>query len=565
MTQKQWIQSYPPGVAEEIDSTQYASIKDIFEKSCETFADRVAFSNLGTRLTFARLDALTRDFAAYLQGLPGMKKGDRVALMMPNTLQYPIAMLGALRAGFVVVNVNPMYTATELQHQLRDSGAKVVVVMENFAHTLQKVLQQTPVEHIILNSMGEMHGFFKRVLLNFVVRHLKNLVPDFSLPGVVRFRKALSLGSKQDFKPVNIMAEDLAFLQYTGGTTGVAKGAILTHGNVVANLQQASAWMGQDIEEGQEIVITALPMYHIFSLTANILVFMKVGGHCLLITDPRNMKQFVKVLANVPFTALTGVNTLFNGLLNTPGIEKVDFSHVKLVLGGGAAIEPAVAENWKKVTGTRLSEAYGLTECSPAVCINPLHEEYNGSIGLPIPSTQVSIRDDEFNELPVGQEGELCVKGPQVMRGYWNKPKETAEILTQDGWLKTGDIAYMDENGYFYITDRKKDMILVSGFNVYPKEIEAVASSHSGVFESAVVGVPDPKTGEAVKLFVVAKEADLNAETLLEHCRKHLTAYKVPRHIEFVQELPKSPVGKVLRRELRDQERKKLKQQALAE
>lgn len=563
MTQKAWIQSYPPGVSEVIDMDQFASIRDIFERSCEQFADQVAFSNLGTRITYKQLDALTRDFAAYLQSLPGMKKGDRVALMMPNTLQYPVAMLAVLRAGFVAVNVNPLYTPTELQHQLRDSGAKVVVIIENFAHTLQKVFQQTQVEHVVVNSLGEMHGFFKRILLNFVVRHIKNLVPDYTLPGVVGFRKALSIGRKHDLKPVNIHQDDLAFLQYTGGTTGVAKGAILTHGNVIANLQQASSWLGQDIEEGQEIVITALPMYHIFSLTANILVFMKVGGHCLLITDPRDMKGFVKVLSNVPFTALTGVNTLFNGLLNTPGIEKVDFSHVKLVLGGGAAIEPAVAQEWKKVTGTRLSEAYGLTECSPAVCINPLHEEYNGSIGLPVPATEVSIRDDEFNELPVGQEGELCVRGPQVMRGYWNKPRETAEVLTQDGWLKTGDIAYMDDKGYFYVTDRKKDMILVSGFNVYPKEIEAVASSHPGVFESAAIGVPDSKTGEAGKLFVVRKDSELTQESILEHCRKHLTAYKIPRHVEFVDELPKSPVGKVLRRELRDLEKKKVQAEAL--
>lgn len=559
MTQKAWIQSYPPGVPEDIDMEQFASIRDILEHSCEQFSDKVAFSHMGTRITFRQLEALTRDFAAYLQSLPGLKKGDRVALMMPNTLQYPIAMLAVLRAGFVSVNVNPLYTPTELQHQLRDSGAKVIVIVENFAHTLQRVFQQTQVEHVIINSLGEMHGFFKRVLLNFVVRRIKKLVPNYSLPGVIRFRKALSLGRKQELKSVIIHRDDLAFLQYTGGTTGVAKGAILTHGNIIANLQQACAWLGQDIEPGGEIVITALPMYHIFSLTANILVFLKMGGHCLLITDPRDMKGFVKVLSNVPFTALTGVNTLFNGLLNAPGFEKVDFSHVKLVLGGGAAIEPAVAQKWKKVTGTRLSEAYGLTECSPAVCINPLHEEYNGSIGLPVPSTEVSIRDDQFNELPVGQEGELCVRGPQVMRGYWNKPRETAEVLTQDGWLKTGDIAYMNDKGYFYITDRKKDMILVSGFNVYPKEIEAVASSHPGVFESAAIGLADSKTGEAVKLFVVRKDPELTADAMLEYCRRHLTAYKIPRQVEFMDELPKSPVGKVLRRELRDMEKSKTK------
>lgn len=558
MSKSAWLPSYPPGVPADIQMDQYGSIRDILDEAVGKFGDQIAFSNLGTSISYSRLDALTRDFAAYLQSLPGMKKGDRVAFMMPNILQYPVAMLGAIRAGFVVVNVNPLYTPTELEYQLRDSGAKAIVVFENVAHTLAKVLKNTPVEHILLASMGEMHGFFKRLLLNFVVRHVKKLVPKFDLPGAITFRKALTLGANHELKKVNLSHDDLAFLQYTGGTTGVAKGAMLTHGNIVANLQQASVWLNQDIEEGKEIAITALPMYHIFCLTANVLVFLRIGGHCLMITDPRNMAAFVKVLSKVPFTALTGVNTLFNGLLNTPGFESVDFSHVKLVLGGGAAIEPSVAERWKKVTGTRLSEAYGLTEASPAVCINPLHEEYNGSIGLPVPSTQVSIRNDDFNELPVGQEGELCVKGPQVMRGYWGKPRETAEILTQDGWLKTGDIAYMNDKGYFYITDRKKDMILVSGFNVYPKEIEAVATLHPGVFEAAAVGVPDSKTGEAVKLFVVKKDDSLTADTMVEHCRKHMTAYKIPRHVEFVAELPKSPVGKVLRRELREMEKQRI-------
>ncbi|MFN4328404.1 MAG: AMP-binding protein [Limnobacter sp.] len=562
MTDNAWIQSYPPGVPEQVDLAQFGSIRDIFEQSCTKFPENTAFSNLGTALTYAQLEAQTREFGAYLQSLPGMKKGDRIALMMPNMLQYPVAMLGAIRAGFVVVNVNPLYTPTELEHQLRDSGAKAIVVYEGVASTLEKVLKNTPVEYLVVTTLGEMHGFFKRLLLNFVVRHIKKLVPKFNLSGSINFRKALTLGRGKELKTVNLSHDDLAFLQYTGGTTGVSKGAMLTHGNIVANLQQASSWLNQDIEEGREIAITALPMYHIFCLTANVLVFMKVGGHCLMITDPRNLPGFVKTLKAVPFTALTGVNTLFNGLLNTPGFDQVDFSHVKLVLGGGAAIEPSVAERWKKTTGTRLSEAYGLTEASPAVCINPLHEEYNGSIGLPVPSTLVSIRDDDFNELPVGKEGELCVKGPQVMRGYWNRPRETAEILTQDGWLKTGDIAYMDQNGYFYITDRKKDMILVSGFNVYPKEIEAVATLHPGVFEAAAVGVPDGKTGEAVKLFVVKKDPAVTAEALIEHCRKHMTAYKIPRHVEFMTELPKSPVGKVLRRELRDMEKKRLAQPA---
>lgn len=555
MTESAWIQSYPSGVPATVDLGQYSSIRDVFEESSRKFAEKKAFSNMGTTMSYKSLDALTRDFGAYLQNLQGMKKGDRVAFMMPNLLQYPVAMLGALRAGFVVVNLNPLYTPTELESLLRDSGAKVVVVFENVAHTLQKVIKNTPVEHIVLASIGEMHSYFKRVFLNFVVRHVKKKVPPFHIAGAISFRKALALGRANELRNVNLTKDDLAFLQYTGGTTGATKGAMLTHGNIVANLQQASAWLSQDLKEGEETGITALPVYHIFCLTANILVFLKIGGHSVLITDPRNMQAFVKTLSKVSFTVLTGVNSLFKALLNAPGFEKVDFAGVKLVLGGGASIEPALAEQWKQVTGTDLSEAYGLTEASPAVSINPLHAQYNGSIGLPMPSTQVSIRDDSFNELPFGQEGELCVKGPQVMRGYWNKPRETAEVLTQDGWLKTGDIARMDEHGYCYITDRKKDMILVSGFNVYPKEIEAVVTQLNGVLDAAAVGVPDSKTGEAVKLFVIRKDPELTSEAIIQHCRQHMTAYKIPHHLEFVDRLPTSSVGKVLRRELRNMEK----------
>ena len=562
MSDKPWLKSYPPGIPAEINMNEFSSIRDIFEQAVRKFKDNVAFSNMRTRLTYGQLDRLTRDFAAYLQSLPGMKKGDRVAIMMPNMLQYPIAIFAALRAGFVVVNVNPLYTPRELEHQLNDAGVKAIVIVENFASTLQEVLKNTKVEHMVVTSVGEMHPFFKRVLLNFVIRYVKKMVPRFSLPGSINLRKALSIGKPVELKPVPLSHDDLAFLQYTGGTTGVAKGAMLSHGNIVANLQQASSWVRDDLEEGKELVITALPMYHIFCLTANVLLYMKLGGHLLLISNPRDMKAFAKSLRGVPFTGLTGVNTLFNGMMNTPEFASLDFSHMKLALGGGAAIQRAVADRWRQMTGKPLSEAYGLTECSPAVCINPIHEEFNGSIGLPIPSTNVSIRDDDFTELPVGQEGELCVKGPQVMRGYWKRPKDTAEVLTPDGWLKTGDIAYMDEKGYFRITDRKKDMILVSGFNVYPNEIEGVVAMHPGVLEAAAVGVPDSKTGEAVKLFVVKKDPALTAEVLIEHCRKHMTAYKIPRHVAFKDDLPKSPVGKVLRRELRDMDKQMDKQRA---
>ena len=557
MSDKPWLNSYPPGIPADIDMNEFSSIRDIFEQAVKKFGQNIAFSNLRTTMTYERLDQLSKEFAAYLQSLPGMKKGDRVALMMPNMLQYPVALFGAVRAGFVVVNVNPLYTPRELEHQLKDSGAKAIVIVENFANTLEAVLKKTPVEHLIVTSMGELHPFFKRILLNFVVRYVKKMVPQFTLPGSISLKKALKLGKGKEIKPVPLSHDDLAFLQYTGGTTGVAKGAMLTHGNIVANLQQASAWLRDEMEEGKEIVITALPMYHIFCLTANILVYMKLGCHLFLVSNPRDLQGLAKSLKGVPFSGLTGVNTLFNGMLNTPEFTALDFSHLKLTLGGGAAIQRAVADRWRQTTGKRLSEAYGLTEASPAVCINPLNEEFNGSIGLPVPSTTVSIRDDDFNELAVGQEGELCVKGPQVMRGYWNRPKETAEVLTPDGWLKTGDIAYMDEKGYFRITDRKKDMILVSGFNVYPNEIEGAVALHPGVMESAAVGVPDAKTGEAVKIFVVRKDPTLTSEHLIEHCRKHMTAYKIPRHVEFKDELPKSPVGKVLRRELRDADKQK--------
>ncbi len=553
--EKIWLREYPPGVPAEIDLSEFASLKDILEKSCQRFADLPAYSNMGVTLRYRDVDRLSRDFGAYLQQTLGLGKGERVAIMMPNILQYPVALFGVLRAGLIVVNVNPLYTPRELEHQLKDSGATAIVIVENFAHTLQEVLDQTPVKTVITTQLGDLFPFLKRTLVNFVVKRVKKLVPAWNIPGAIPFDRALSEGAGRSLADVPLSHDDLAFLQYTGGTTGVAKGAMLTHGNLVANLQQASAWLGSVSNPGEETVITALPLYHIFSLTVNGLTFMKAGGHNILITNPRDLPGFVKELGKAKFTAITGVNTLFNGLLHTPGFDRLDFSALKLSVAGGMAAQRAVAENWRKVTGTALIEGYGLTETSPLATANPLTlKEFNGSIGLPLPSTELSIRDDEGRELGIGKDavGEICIRGPQVMRGYWNRPDETAQVMTEDGYLRTGDIGYVDERGYTRIVDRKKDMILVSGFNVYPNEIEDVVVRHPGVLEAAAVGVPDEKTGEAVKLVVVKKDPALTAEALIEHCRQHLTAYKVPRRVEFRTELPKTNVGKILRRLLRE-------------
>ena len=551
--EKIWLKEYPAGVPAEVDLTEFTSLKDILEKSCQRFADLPAYSNMGVTLRYRDIDRLSRDFGAYLQEL-GLGKGARVAIMMPNVLQYPIALFGALRAGLTVVNVNPLYTPRELEHQLNDSGSTVIVIIENFAHTLQEVLDKTPVKTVITTELGDLFPFPKRPLVNFVVKHVKKMVPAWRIPGAVPFRQALSQGAGQTLTDVPLNHDDIAFLQYTGGTTGVSKGAMLTHGNMVANLQQASAWLSPFSKPAEETIITALPLYHIFSLTANCLTFMKVGGHNILITNPRDMPGFVKELGKIKFTVMTGVNTLFNGLLHTPGFEKLDFSTFKIALGGGMAVQRAVAEQWRKVTGVPLIEAYGLTETSPAACINPLTlTEYNGNIGLPISSTELSIRDDEGRELGFGEDqvGEICIRGPQVMRGYWNRPEETAQVMTPDGYLRTGDVGYVNERGYARIVDRKKDMILVSGFNVYPNEIEDIVAHHPMVLEVAAVGVPDEKSGEAVKIVVVRKDEALTAEMLLEHCRRELTGYKLPRHVEFRTELPKTNVGKILRRLLR--------------
>lgn len=549
--EKPWLNNYPPGVPANIDLSEFHSIVDVLEQSCSKYGDRIAYHNMGAELSYTELDYLTRNFAASLQNM-GLQQGDRIALMMPNILQYPVALFGALRAGLVIVNTNPMYTARELRHQLVDSGARAIVVVENFASVLESVRNEVPLEYIITTGVGDLLDFPKSFIVNFVLRHVKKAIPAWSLPGSVKFQDVLDKGKKLPLRPVSIGFEDVAFLQYTGGTTGVAKGAMLTHRNIVANLLQARAWLSQ-LDESQEIIITALPLYHIFALTANCLTFIYLGGSNILITDPRDMPGFVKELGRHPFTAITGVNTLFNGLLNTEGFADLDFSTVKMTLGGGMAVQKAVADRWKQVTGVTLLEAYGLTETSPAACINPVSlEDFNGCIGLPISSTEAAILGDHGDFLPAGETGELCIRGPQVMKGYWQRPEATEEVLRADGWLQTGDIAVMTEDGYFKIVDRKKDMILVSGFNVYPNEIEDVVAMMPKVLEVAAIGVPDEKSGEAVSLFVVKKDQSLTEEEIRAFCKENLTGYKRPRYIEFMDDLPKSNVGKILRRELRD-------------
>jgi len=550
---KIWLKHYPKGVPAQIDINEYASLRDVFDESVAKFAARPAYTCMGKSITFGELDTLSTAFAAWLQA-KGCRKGARVALMMPNILQYPVCLFGTLRAGCTVVNVNPLYTARELEHQLSDSGAEVIVVLENFAHTVQEVITRTKVRHVVVTSIGELLGF-KGLIVDFVLRHVKKMVPAWSLPGSMRLSDALSAGRGGKVEPVPLGHDDLAFLQYTGGTTGVAKGAMLLHRNIVANLLQARAWVKPFLNaEGREIVITPLPLYHIFSLTANCLTFMTLGAENILIPNPRDIPGFVKEMSRRKFTAFTGVNTLFNALVNNPDFAKLDFSALRMTLGGGMAVQEAVAIKWKQITGCPLIEAYGLTETSPAATINPLDlPAYNGSIGLPIPSTEVILRNDDGKVVAQGQPGEICIRGPQVMAGYWNRADETAKVLDNDGWLATGDIGVMDERGFVKIVDRKKDMILVSGFNVYPNEIEAVVVMHPGVLECAAIGLPDAKSGEAVKLFVVKKDEGLTAQAVMEHCREHLTGYKCPRDVEFRKDLPKTNVGKILRRELRDE------------
>ncbi|CCG87460.1 long-chain-fatty-acid-CoA ligase [Erwinia piriflorinigrans CFBP 5888] len=550
---KVWLNRYPPNVPPEISPDRYGSLIDLFEHAVLRYAGQAAFINMGQSLSFQQLDTRSRAFAAYLQQGLGLQKGDRVALMMPNLLQYPIALFGVLRAGMIVVNVNPLYTPRELEHQLKDSGAKAIVIVANFAHTLETVVDNTEVKHVILTHLGDQLSMIKGTLVNFVVKHIKKMVPAYHLPGAISFRQVLQSGLQMNYVKPHIVNDDLAFLQYTGGTTGVAKGAMLTHRNMQANLEQTKATYGSLLKAGEETVVTALPLYHIFALTVNCLLFIELGGANLLITNPRDIPGLVKELGKYPFTAITGVNTLFNALLNDEAFSRLDFSSLSLSAGGGMAIQKAVAERWEKLTGHYLLEGYGMTECSPLVSVNPYDiERHNGSIGLPVPSTDIMLVDDAGNETAPGEPGELCIKGPQVMLGYWQRPDATDEVL-KNGWLRSGDIVTVDEEGFLRIVDRKKDMILVSGFNVYPNEIEDVLMLHAKVGEAAAIGIPGDAAGETVKIYVVKKDASLTADELIAHCKKHLTGYKIPKIVEFRAELPKTNVGKILRRQLREE------------
>ena len=553
-----WLKQYPAGVPSDIDVTQYSSLVELLEESFTKFSDRKAFICMDKSISYRDLDEMSAALAAYLQS-KGLQKGARVALMMPNVLQYPISTAAVLRAGYTVVNVNPLYTPRELEHQLKDSGAEAIVVLENFATTVQKVIANTQVKHVIVGSMGDLLGF-KGVIVNLVIRRVKKMVPDYSIPGAVTFNDALAAGRGMKFTKPVIGREDTAFLQYTGGTTGVSKGATLLHHNILANVLQNDAWLQPALKKppivDQMIVVCALPLYHIFALTACYLLGVRTGSANLLIPNPRDMAGFVKELAKYQVSFFPAVNTLYNGLLNTPGFDKLDFSKLKISNGGGMATQKPVAEKWLAVTGCALSEGYGLSETSPTLTCNRADiDKFSGTIGLPVPSTYLSIRDDDGNELPIGEAGEICAKGPQVMAGYWNRPEETANVMTADGYFRTGDIGVMDENGYTKIVDRKKDMILVSGFNVYPNEIEEVIASHPGVLECAVIGVQDARSGEAVKAFIVKKDPSLTAEDVIKFCTTQLTAYKVPKQIEFRTALPKTNVGKILRRELRDEKK----------
>jgi long-chain acyl-CoA synthetase len=552
--EKVWLASYPPGVPAEINPDEYRSLADMLQKSFARHGGQPAFISMGRSVSYGELDRLSRHFAAYLQQVVGLRKGDRIAIMLPNLLQYPVAIAGAFRAGLTIVNTNPLYTPREVEHQLRDSGARAILILDSFAHTLDAVLATTDVDTVIVTGVGDMLGYPKSVIANFVLRHVRRQVPEYSLPDAIRFADAMSKGRYENLSPVELTHDDIAFLQYTGGTTGVSKGAVLTQRNMVANVLQLEAWFAPGFAgTGSGTIVGALPLYHIFALT-QALFFMKTGGCNLLIANPRDFPGFVAELARHGFTFFSGVNTLFNALLHTPGFDRLDFRQLRVSLGGGMAVQKAVADNWKQVTGNTLTQAWGLTETSPAATVNRLDaEQFTGSIGLPISSTTITIRDDDGNALPLGQSGEICVEGPQVMRGYWNRPDETAKVMLDGGVLRTGDIGYMDEQGYVFIEDRKKDMVLVSGFNVYPNEVEGVAVTHPGVLEVAAVAQPDERAGEVVALFVVKKDPSLTEEDVIEHCRKSLTGYKVPRRVYFRDELPKSNVGKILRRDLRDQ------------
>ena len=552
--EKVWLASYPEGVPELIPDPPYSSLTDMMNASMKKYASRKAYTNMGSSITFGELDELSNRFAHYLLYELNLKKGDRVAIMLPNVNQYPIALCGILKAGLVVVNVNPLYTPRELKHQLSDSRAKTIIILENFASVLSEVIHETSIEKVILTKMGDMLSFPKNHIVNFVVKHIKKLVPPYEFSDSSSFLEILSKNKNSQLEKIDIDIEDIAFLQYTGGTTGLSKGAMITHKNMLYNLYQSKAWRSDLLEDVDIIVaITALPLYHIFSLQSNCLAMMLDGGENILITNPRDFPAFVKELAKHSFVYITGVNTLFASLLNTPGFDKLDFSSLRWTIGGGMAVQNAVSKNWEKITGQPILQAYGLTETSPAAIINPINfEEFTGSIGLPISSTEVMICDDDGAQLPIGDLGEICIKGPQVMKGYWEKPDETEKVLSSDGWLKTGDMGRMDQDGFIFIEDRKKDMILVSGFNVYPNEIEGVVAEMDDVLEVAAIGKESPDSGEIVKLFVVKKNPELSDTEIYEHCKKNLTAYKVPKEIEYRDELPKTNVGKILRRALRE-------------
>lgn len=547
-----WFKHYPDSVPKEVDYTAYGSVAELFEESVTKYGDAVAYECMGKTMSFNQLNKLSEDFACYLTQVLRLKKGNRVAIQMPNTLQYPVVMFGALRAGMIVVNTNPLYTPSEMQHQFKDSGADLIIIVANFASNLEKILTKIPAKHIIVTELGDLLGGVKGTIVNLVVKYIKKMVPAFSIPNAISLKSALAMGANHKFKPIEISLEDTAFLQYTGGTTGVSKGAELSHGNIVANMQQISAWMKPKLKEREEIVITALPLYHIFALTVNCLAMLKIGAHNLLVTNPRDMPAFCKDLSKKKFTVITGVNTLFNGLLNQEAFRSLDFSALKITVGGGMAVQKATAEKWMAVTGTPLAEGYGLTETSPVASCNPIDgTERNGTIGLPLPNTEFMVIDEQGNILPVGERGELCIRGPQVMKGYWHKPKETAEVMLGD-WFKSGDIAVMDEDGFTKIVDRKKEMILVSGFNVYPNEVEDVIASYPGVLEVGVIGIPDEKSTERVVAYVVVKDKTITQDQIIAHCHVSLTNYKCPKEIYFVDELPKSNVGKILRRKIKE-------------
>jgi len=552
--EKIWHKSYPEGVPQELPPAPFRSVRHLFEQAFEKWPDKPSYYNMGTTLSYRQLDELSMRFACYLQKTLGLTRGERVAIMLPNILQYPVAMCGAFRAGLVVVNVNPLYTARELEHQLRDSGAKCIVILENFAHTLEEIIGETTIQSVVTTGLGDLLNFPRNMLTNFVMRRIRKSVPDFNLPGRIKFKAALKAGAKHELEQVELGFADIAYLQYTGGTTGVSKGAMLSHRNMVSNVHQTTLWQGDVYEDLEQIIaIAALPLYHIFSLEGNALTVMAQGGVNVLITNPRDSKGFVKELARHPFNMFAGVNTMFAALLNTPGFADIDFSYLRVCIGGGMAVQPAVAKEWKDITGNTILQGYGLTETSPVAIVTPLDAEFTGSIGLPVPSTDVSICNDDGEPLEVGEIGEICIRGPQVMEGYWQRPDETEKVMLPGGWLRTGDIGRMDEGGFVYIEDRKKDMILVSGFNVYPNEVENVVVEIDGILEAAAIGMPDERSGEVVKLFVVRTDANVTEQDINDYCRKNLTNYKRPKSIEFRDELPKTNVGKILRRALRDE------------